>query len=35
MIEKIIMVGVVTNTLIQAYWLYWTLKNHKDDKHQE
>ena len=31
--EFVVMMGVVANTLIQAYWLSWTLKNHRDDKH--
>ena len=30
MIEKIVMIGVVGNFLLQSYWLYWTLKEHKD-----
>jgi len=34
MIEKIIMVGVIWNGLLQTAWFVWTLKKHKDSKHE-
>jgi hypothetical protein len=34
MIEKIIMVGVIWNAVLQTVWFWWTLKNHSH-KHIE
>jgi hypothetical protein len=34
MIEKIIMVGVIWNAFLQTAWFIWTLKKHKDEKHE-